>query len=230
MDKREIIQRAIKAHPGALLYLNDAAFDHIKTQDAYFRQLWNRIREYYANEISGGQFLDALANLVQDQITRAYRAALREEGLDPNLVNAEYQDNVERIILSEYDHVDGLAADVQRASAEGAGFEQFRVRAELWANRYTDAYNTAILDIALENGGKLEWELGATEEHCETCQALNGKVAFASEWEEAGLRPQNPPNGQLDCGGWQCDCKLSTTDKRRTKNALATIQAIGRRA
>lgn len=49
------------------------------------------------------------------------------------------------------------------------------------------------------------WELGATEKHCKDCLHLNGQIHRASEWRAAGIRPQSP---DLECGGWNCDCKL----------------------
>lgn len=224
------IETIAAVFPAVLRYLDDDAYAAAKTEQTYLRQLWERVKRLYENRMSGSQFITDLADIVQQQITRAYRAALRDEGLDPDLVNGEYKDNVERIILSEYDHVDGFTADIIKASTDGTGYEQFRVRAEMWANRYNDAYNKAELDIALENGGKLEWQLGETEEHCDTCAALHGKVAFAAEWQAVGLRPQNPPNQSLDCGGWQCDCHLIATNKRRTYGVQAVLLGIiGRR-
>lgn len=56
---------------------------------------------------------------------------------------------------------------------------------------------------------RYRWQLGATEQHCETCLKLSGKVLTASEWRAAGIAPQSR---DLDCGGWNCDCVLIETD------------------
>ena len=115
-----------------------------------------------------------------------------------------------------------------QAKADGLPREQFDVqfgsRVDIWANRYPETENRARMHF----GGKqrLEWVLGATEKHCSTCAALNGIVAFAEEWEESGVQPQSPPNGALECGGWQCDCSLVPTDRRRSANALTRIMDI----
>ena len=66
-------------------------------------------------------------------------------------------------------------------------------------------------------------EMGATEEHCATCAALDGLVAYAVDWERSGVKPQNPPNGALECGGWRCDCSLVPTKERATNNAFDEI-------
>ena len=83
-----------------------------------------------------------------------------------------------------------------------------------------------IRDNALTADGKqrMKWELGETEEHCETCAALNGIVAFAREWETLGVHPQDAPNNKLECGGWQCGCTLTPTSQRRTSDAYGRIE------
>lgn len=226
MSKIVIAQAVINAYPNVLKYLSDDALRNVKTFDSYFRQLWKKIKQLYNEEITRPAFVDALADIVKQQITRAYREALRDEGLDPGLVNTQYADNVQNIILSEYEHIDVIAIDIEIASVQDKGYEQFRNRAEMWANRYDDAYNRAIADIALEQGDKLEWVLGQTEEHCETCAALNGIVALASEWDETGVKPQQPPNSAIECGGWKCDCSLVITTKRRTPKAIDKINRV----
>jgi len=230
MNKQTIITQALDAYPEVMPYLADGLLDAVKTEQGYFRQLWNRIREYYSGELAQGQFLDSLANLVQDQITRAWRQALRQENLDPALVSSQFAQPIETMILSEFDHIDGLAADIATAKETEQGAERFRSRAEIWAKRYPDAVNRATLAIAEQMGGKLVWRLGATEEHCETCAALNGIVAYAADWREAGVQPQSPPNTQLECGGWQCDCKLERTEARRTRGAVDKIMGAIRNA
>ena len=94
----------------------------------------------------------------------------------------------------------------------------------MWSNRYNEVVNEAKIWF----GGKqrLKWKLGATEKHCTTCQALDGIVAYASEWEQSGLKPQNPPNPNLECGGWHCDCSLETTDEKRSPDALGTLMDL----
>ncbi len=224
--KNKIAQAVILAYPQVIKYLSDDALRGVKTFDSYFRQLWKMVKQLYSTFITRFDFASALADIVKQQITRAYREALRDEGLDPNLVKTQYADNVQNIVLAEYEHIDILAIDIEIASVQQKGYEQFRNRVTMWANRYDDAYNRAIADIALESGQKMMWVLGATEAHCETCAALNGIVAPASVWDELGVKPQQPPNAAIECGGWQCDCSLEITDKRATPNAKDKIQRV----
>lgn len=50
-----------------------------------------------------------------------------------------------------------------------------------------------------------QWRLGMTERHCRDCSRLNGQIHRASEWRAAGIRPQS---FQLECKGFNCDCRL----------------------
>jgi len=88
--------------------------------------------------------------------------------------------------------------------------------------------------ITAENGGNLEWKLGATERHCPMCKGFDGIVARASEWEALDVHPQGAPNpaltgelnGEKGCEGWLCDCSLTPTDKRRSPGAYGRIEAV----
>ena len=203
-----------------------------KTEGAMARQIYSRCRELYSGEIDRGEFLDAMADIVQEQLTRAFRAALRDNGLDPDLVNQDgegFKDELEDTILHEYDFVDNLAADVEQAAADGADVGQFQARADLWAARYPDAYNQAQAIISEQMGGKLKWVFGDTE-HCATCEALNGIVLYAREWEELGVHPQQPPNELLECGGWRCQCRIEPTDQRRSPRGFETVMNIVNKA
>ena len=230
------IQQAVKSYPEVTPLLNNQARyiaalrppAEIKTEDAYYRQIWNRTLELYRGEIDAGDFVGAMAEIIQEQLTKAFREALRDNELDPDLVNEDgegFKDELEDMILNEFDFVDGFAADIQQAAKDDAGFEQFQTRAGMWANRYNDAYNQAQVIIGEQYGINLEWVYGEAE-HCETCLSLNGIVARASVWDELGVKPQQPPNDILECGGWNCKCSLQPTDKRQSPKAYETIMNI----
>lgn len=203
-----------------------------KTTAHYALSLKKNVRQLYNGEMSEAEFVDLLLVLVDEQLTRAWNEGMRENGLDPkeDMID-EWAEVLQDTKLSELDYVDDFAAEiVQGASSDKEkntdSLPGFIARADLWANRYTDTVNLAILTTA---GGKdrLEWVYGDTE-HCSTCLNLNGIVAFASEWELADVHPQGPPNEALDCGGWKCQCSLRPTDKRRSRNAWDKIMdALG---
>ena len=193
----------------------------IQTVEFYARTMKGLIRSVY-NNMMGGEFIDIMANLVQGQLTQAFQYALDETGAD---WFPELRAELERMILSEYGFVDGLFRDIIDARLAGQSIEPLLVRADLWANRWNDAYNIAKLMIQSLFGERLMWVYGAAE-HCDTCRSLNGIVAFAREWEALNVRPQNPPNPLLECQGWRCKCSLQPTNQRRSPKAFDTILNI----
>lgn len=195
-----------------------------KTYDYYLSTLQNLVESVY-NGYTGGGFIDIMANLISGQLSQAFRQAWTDDG-DGGAFPDYLQPPLEDMILSEYDHVDGFYRDIVDARVDELPIDGLLARCPLWAQRWIEAYNLAVSLIVKQAGGNLMWELGATEQHCPECAALNGIVARASEWEALGVRPQGAPNALLTCGGWQCDCKLSPTDKRRSPDAYGRIMDI----
>jgi hypothetical protein len=195
-----------------------------KTYDFYLDTLTRMITNVYNNQL-GGEFIDIMSSLVQGQLTQAFQQAWMDEdgrGDMPDYLTGA----LEEMILGQYEHVDQLYRDIVDARVDETALEPLLARAPLWANRWTEGYNQAVHLITMENGGNEEWVLGETEQHCETCAALNGIVARASEWDELGVHPQGGPNPLLACDGWQCDCSRQQTDKRRSPKAYESIMNI----
>jgi len=201
-------------------YFNDLPLDVLmlatKTENYYVRVLSKGVRDLYNNQTTEDDLLDTMIRLLDEQLRRAWNEGARENGWEmPEDMTDEWEGILQDIINSEFDHVEQFIADVVAARDAGEPIEPLIARAELWASRYNDVVNRAVIETA-DKEERLEWVLGATEEHCETCAALNGIVASADEWAMSGFQPQNPPNNALECGGWRCDCALVPTDKRRT--------------
>jgi hypothetical protein len=163
-----------------------------------------------------------MSELIDAQLNRAWAEGMRENELDPDEdMEPEWQSMLDEIILSEYDYVDNFAADIVAARDEQLDWEPLLSRADMWANRYNDVVNQSIMTTKEQ---KLIWVYGDTD-HCDTCVALNGIVAWASEWEESGVKPQG---SMLECGGYRCQCEIIPTGNRHTRNALdAIMSAIG---
>lgn len=92
--------------------------------------------------------------------------------------------------------------------ALGIGWERIVARLNLWVNHAIGAFNRGIIErepIPGEVEPRYIWRLGATERHCRDCAYLDGQIKTASEWAAAGIAPQSP---DLECGGWNCDCRL----------------------
>jgi hypothetical protein len=195
-----------------------------KTYAFYLRVLNGLVVDLYRGDISEAEFVDSMAELIEQQLRRAFNEGMRQNGLDPiEDMTEEWEQAFQNIVANEFQYVDGFASEV--AGKQGS-LAEFQARVQLWANRYDDVVNQAVL-ITASGKDRLVWRLGGTEEHCVTCSALDGVVAFAREWETAGIKPQSPPNPNLDCGGWRCDCSLEPTDQRRSPKALDVLLNIG---
>lgn len=200
----------------------------MKTEGAMDRHLWAASLEMFrTGDLSG--FLDVFVDDIRNQLTRAFNEGARDVGMDPGEFTADDRQHLEIWIQSEYEHVLNLAQAIQDLHMSGVTLAEFRDairwRIELWANRYNEVVNEARVWF----GGKtrLIWVLGETEEHCPSCSALAGIVAFAEEWDQSGYRPQQPPNRMLACEGWRCHCRLSPTEQRRSPNALNRLLQMG---
>ena len=183
------------------------------------KRVANLVNALYRDTIDIGSFIDSMAALISRQITLAYNAAWVDDGNELP-IPAYLVSGRDNMILSQFMFVDGYMQDIINARLLGNSVNPLLSRAALWANRYNEAYNNALAAIALQMGGKLKWVLGATEQHCTTCAALDGIVDYATEWQIRNLKPQAAPNGALQCGGWLCDCMLQPTTERRTRGGL----------
>lgn len=217
------IKQVVFAFPDVIKYLTPETLeslgidDEVKTVGYYERALWDTVRGFYNNG-DGGAFLDRMIGLIRQQLTRAWREGAAAVGFDPDEMDNEDLFQLERIITQEYEFILGLADDIELARQNDEGYANFRQRIAIWSKRYTDVVNQAKLWFAGRQ--KLKWILGATEKHCATCFALDGIVAYAKEWDERGLHPQQPPNGLLECGGWHCDCRLEPTKERKKRGGI----------
>lgn len=232
-DLYRALERSVKLLDKAGISLDKDLVSRIihLTYEHYSRQISSAVSDLWGGKLTRDQFTSQMADLIFAQLTRAWRQGMRENGLDPDTeMLPEWQDILDGRISSEYNFVDGFADAIVAVQRDEDALQGLLARGDLWANRYNDVYNESKL-ITGEGTTKFEWVLGATEEHCLTCQALNGIVAFAREWEQSRFKPQDPPNDLLSCGGWRCDCSLNETTKRRSPNALdrlITIATSGR--
>jgi hypothetical protein len=197
----------------------------IKTENHYLRVLARATRDLYNGGITEDGMLSTMTILLDEQMRKAWNEGMRVNELDPQAdMTDEWEAQLQDIINNEFNFVEQFIVDIVTAREDKTPLEPLLSRVDLWAGRYTDVVNQSILATA-EPKDKYEWIYGDTE-HCNTCEQLNGLVARAGEWEQAGLHPQQPPNELLTCGGWRCQCRLEPTDKRRTAGVLTRLLDI----
>ena len=187
----------------------------MKTEGQYRRQVWRVIRDLYNGEIDEFSFLDDMNSFIDNQFTRAWNAGAREMGVNPNQYTDEDITALADLMKAEQGYMLQLADDIMKAKAQGGSLDQFKPRADMWANRYNEIVNTARVHF----GGKqmLEWVYSPDKEHCADCERLNGIVASAEDWGNYRLAPQSR---DLACGGWRCGCDLKLTSKPPTEGGI----------
>jgi hypothetical protein len=195
-----------------------------KTYEFFLRSLSASVRALWAGNITEAVFIDKLASLLEQQMRRAWNEGMRDNGLDPARdMKPEWEQAYQELVAEQFGYVDQFAADIVEArKVPGASIDPFIIRAELWANNYTSTVNTARVVTAAKDA-RYVWRLGATEEHCETCAALNGVVALASDWDKLRARGIEPQGDKLMCGGWNCDCMLELTDDDLTPGGIPSV-------
>jgi hypothetical protein len=193
--------------------------ESIKSITSYRSGLRSAVRALWLGLISPEQFEGEMRSIINRRLNEAFDEGAKQFGVTPDEYTQQEWLFIANTINSEMGHVPGLANDVSMNSkANGGKLTPLLARMDNWIPRYNDVKNRAIAMIGSDV--KLEWILGFTSQHCSTCVRLNGKVKRGSQWDSAGILPQNPPNPILECGGWRCQCSLQQTDKPMSRGPL----------
>jgi len=195
--------------------------EEIKTVAYYNRSLWRSTREFHAGDMEAGEFIDEMIRLIEGQMRRAWNEGMRNVGLDPKQdMTSEFETELQTIINSEFENVLSFAEAIESAAAEDKPVGPFRNRVDMWSNRYNDVVNRA--QIATKPKERYRWVYGDTD-HCSTCYSLNDVVATGDDWKLSGYQPQSPPNPLLECGGWNCRCRLVLTKEPLTSGGIPQL-------
>lgn len=189
--------------------------------NAYRSGLRSAVRGLWSGAINGTQFNSTMRTLINRRLTQAFEQGANECNVTPSEFTQDEFLVIGRAIQEELTHLSSFSARI-RHGRDGPIAPLFS-RVEIWASRFNDIRNLGKVTTCKDQ--KLIWKLGATEEHCTTCPRLNGKVKRASQWETSGIRPQNPPNGSIQCGGWNCLCELNPTSKPISRGRLPRFRS-----
>jgi hypothetical protein len=203
-----------------------AVYNH----DSFARDLRGAVRGYWTGAIDGFAFFESFLVTIERGLTAAIERGLTAAwydgaaacGILPEELTVAETKELRFRIAQQTNFINGFAEDIERGSkANGGKLTPLMQRVQLWVNRWNDVRNEAQVMACKDQ--KLMWELGATEKHCKTCFALNGKVKRASFWKSLGVRPQNAPNPLLECEGWKCDCRFIQTDEPLSRGAMPSL-------
>ena len=197
------------------LALNDTYSEYLRSLRSIARGVWKGVIDYF-------QAYDSLDLAIKRGITKAWYEGLKEAGIEPAEMNEDEKAALRGMIVNETVRIDNLIDYCDKNSqANGGKWGTCDSRVKMWALRAKEAKSTAL--TMAKSDPKLIWTLGATEEHCKTCNKLHSKVKRASYWARIGVKPQNPPNPMLECQGYYCDCSLSPTEEPLSKGTLGNF-------
>ncbi len=189
------------------------------SESSYRSDLRASVRGLWTGVFNFLEFEDAMASAVHRGLEDAWREGAAECGIGPGERTDAEVIALEQAIALNLSYVGPLGRDIQAEDREaGKPLAPHLQRIELWVNRYQDVMNQAKTLACADQ--KLKWRLGRTEQHCRSCLALNGKVKRASTWAASGIRPQHP---DLECQGYNCDCRLDRTTDALSPGSLPSI-------
>lgn len=161
-------------------------------------------------EIDRDRYEQELASLIMGISVALYLAAsekaYRDLNTDDLLAIRDYQQ-------AALDSIDNLSEDLYERRFFDPETGEIRLpalgqRLSLWVLGALGLANVA--QVLGHPEQRYEWVLGATRQHCGDCARLNGQVHTGSEWKRSGWTPQGH---NLECKGWNCDCKLMPTNR-----------------
>jgi hypothetical protein len=141
----------------------------------------------------------------------------------PADLSPEEKTALRQAIFHEENYIGRLAIDIEAGSkANGGLLRPLMARGQVWVNRYLDIVNRAKVMACADQKLKFA-RIRPTKDPCASCAKLEGKVKRASYWKRVDVRPQNPPNPYLDCGGWRCGHGFVVTDAPLSKGPLPRL-------
>lgn len=145
--------------------------------------------------------------LVKQAVEDAYFSGLQEGGVAPDEMDETDAQNIVQLNLTQQDYVKAFSDDVRTAAKVGTAEAKNAIlrRIELWTASIAAA-GQAGLNSAKANE-VVTWHLGATEEHCTTCNKLDGQKHRRKWFVDKNYLPRTP-GAAMDCGGWRCLCTL----------------------
>ncbi len=182
--------------------------------DTYRNAIRNYVRGLWSGAIDRDQFEQGMIVAIGDGLADAFARGAKECGIEPDDYTDVEQRAINDAVDREVEALDGfMQSIVDGSKANGGQLDPLFSRADMWILRYNDVMGRARVMACGDQ--KFKWVLGPTE-HCSTCAKLAGLVHRGSQWRDYVL-PQNPPNDQLECGGWNCQCSLEPTTERASR-------------
>lgn len=184
-----------------------------KSINEVLREYRNTLELYVVDAANGNLRSGAMSRRMRELVIASgeavYVEGLREGGGDGELEKTD-RDAVRDWTLSQTAHINDFV-DAAIAVAKLKGDEKTAARnaildrVRLWVDNLNLLGQLAAGSV---KDPMVTWEWSPEKEHCNTCAQLNGKRHKLSWFVEKGYIPQERGSETLECGGWECGCKL----------------------
>jgi len=185
---------------------NATATDAVQTKDyggteaAFVKAMQNALTAMVDKTITSAMARVRVRGLLKSFGTDAMGDGLEYGGVARSDMSADDQQTIARLLLDNGQYVNNV---VEEAYSETGLRGSPETRAPLWTKSLIAFYQAGV--SSADANGLYIWNYGATE-HCDDCQRLNGQVHRWKDWTASGWMPQS---NRLECGGWNCECKLT---------------------
>ncbi len=166
----------------------------------YDGELADLVESARTGKISQSDFEDETKAIVAALLLAAF---LRGSRFSEAELTKAMRDRLGEQVDINLDAVTGFADDIYagRYAPEELGEEGASHRTAMWVGGLVGIY--ALGQMHRRDNPRFAWRMGATKEHCDTCQRLSGQVHTAEEWMTSGYYPRS---FSLDCHGFRCLC------------------------
>ena len=157
-------------------------------------------------DIDQESFEEEMAAIVAALLLAAF---LRGSGRSENDLTAELRRRIDAEIRVNLAAVSGYANDIYagRYGHDRLGVDGAERRNTLWVGMLAGMFALGQTRVRDAEQVYYRWQVGDTE-HCPDCLRLNGQVHTAEEWARSGWHPRG---GNLQCGGFRCQCAYIQT-------------------
>lgn len=179
----------------------------------YRDQLTNFVHETLNGSMDAIDLRRAHREMIRRLGPSAYVEGLREGGIPQEEMDAQDKAAIQEWQDTQLAHVNQFAADAVAARGDDNKQAQILSRLDMWVNAMQTIGGMGLMSAQKNQAGT--WRLGATEAHCKTCNALNGKRHRLSWYSSRGLIPREPGSKTLMCKGYNCLCGIFGDEGKR---------------
>jgi len=199
-------------NPQVKAYLSPATIKAIGGYEEVRNEYWATVYDAVDGYLTGNKPITAFRNSMYNAMNSAFQT-----GAELGYVNGggevpldkKTQTWLDGEILAEKENINNLFKDLKQNWEEKDAIAEAFKRADGYAGKLDAIYAQGMMYGA--GNPMLTWQLGETEKHCPTCAKLNGRRHSAEWFISRNYIPRKPYAG-MDCGGFNCDCRLVDKD------------------